>query len=202
MLDVFEGQELYLPPILAAMENAGISVDLDKLTANRVELQQRIALLEQRCILLPCLAQHVWLWALPRDRAEEWAGKKFLLSSPKQVADVLYNQLKLSPPSTPSQGKGVSQSPKKVRTTPKLGVRFRGTGWICSRTHTAHCLSSTQLRPRKPSWPSRRSTHCPASFSSIGTLTSSFDPTLTLSSSTPTSETVLATLNPAQCGEG
>lgn len=134
MLDVFEGQELHLPPILAAMENAGISVDLGKLTANRVELQQRIALLEQRCLPLPCLAQHVWLWALPRDRAEEWAGKKFLLSSPKQVADVLYTQLKLAPPSTPGQGKGVPQSPKKVRTTPKLGVRFRSAGWICSRT--------------------------------------------------------------------
>lgn len=49
MLDVFEGQESHLPPILAAMENAGISVDLDKLTAYRAELQQRIALLEQRC---------------------------------------------------------------------------------------------------------------------------------------------------------
>jgi DNA polymerase I-like protein with 3'-5' exonuclease and polymerase domains len=59
MLDVFEGQELHLPPILAAMENVGISVDLDKLTANRAELQQRIALLEQRCPPLPCLAQHV-----------------------------------------------------------------------------------------------------------------------------------------------
>jgi DNA polymerase I-like protein with 3'-5' exonuclease and polymerase domains len=48
MLGVFEGQEMRLPPLLAGMERAGISIDLDHLTRNKAELQKRIALLEQR----------------------------------------------------------------------------------------------------------------------------------------------------------
>jgi hypothetical protein len=50
MMDVFGGQEMLLPPILAGMENAGISVDLVNLTKNKDEIQKRIAHLEERYV--------------------------------------------------------------------------------------------------------------------------------------------------------
>jgi len=97
MMRVFEEQEMKLQPILASMESCGISIDLEHLTKNCDVLKKRISLLEQR--------------------AAEWAGHTFLLSSPKQVANVLYQELKLSPPDALSPSRSTTQSPKKHPST-------------------------------------------------------------------------------------
>jgi len=75
VVSVYETLERPLVPILTRMEREGIKVDRAELTALSSEFAERMALLERE------------VWAL--------AGKEFNLGSPKQLGEVLFDDLKL-----------------------------------------------------------------------------------------------------------
>ena len=77
MLDLYNRIELPLVKILADMEDRGVFVNIDRLNQKSEELAARLQSIEQNIFDL--------------------AGHSFNLNSPKQLADVLFVQLKLPP---------------------------------------------------------------------------------------------------------
>lgn len=75
LLTVYETLERPLPPVLAAMENAGIRVDPETLRRLSNEFSMRMAQFEAR--------------------AQELVGRPFNLGSPKQIGDVLFGEMQL-----------------------------------------------------------------------------------------------------------
>lgn len=73
---LFQGVELPLEPVLAAMETHGIRIDLEYLQTLSVQLNQDLEKLEAK--------------------AYELAGETFNLGSPKQLSDLLFNKLGLN----------------------------------------------------------------------------------------------------------
>lgn len=74
---VFRTIELPLVPILSSMERLGIGLDVPRLAALSVELDGRIAAL--------------------RTEIYSLAGRTFTIDSPKQLAEILFNELGLEP---------------------------------------------------------------------------------------------------------
>ena len=78
LADLYETIDLPLAPVLARMETAGVRVDaavLDKISAHA---QQQISILEKQI--------------------HDLAGFEFKVNSPQQLAEVLFDKLKLEPP--------------------------------------------------------------------------------------------------------
>ncbi len=75
MLTVYETMERRLPPIVAAMETTGIRVDRSRLQSLSADFTQRMARLE--------------------DEAYRLAGRSFTLGSPKQLGEILFDELGL-----------------------------------------------------------------------------------------------------------
>ncbi|MDP1631034.1 MAG: DNA polymerase I [Caulobacter sp.] len=75
LLTVYETTERPLPPVLAAMENAGIKVDPDFLRRLSHEFSMRMADLEAT--------------------AHTLAGRPFNLGSPRQIGDILFGEMAL-----------------------------------------------------------------------------------------------------------
>jgi DNA polymerase-1 len=75
LLTVYESMERRLPPIVAAMETAGIRVDRGRLQRLSADFTQRMAALE--------------------DEAYKLAGRSFTLGSPKQLGEILFDELGL-----------------------------------------------------------------------------------------------------------
>lgn len=73
---VFRNIEMPLMPVLARMERNGVRFDQAANTENLVQLQERLLVLETE------------IYAL--------AGEEFLLTSPKQVGEILFGKLKIS----------------------------------------------------------------------------------------------------------
>jgi DNA polymerase I len=75
--NLLQAVELPLEPVLAAMETHGIRIDREYLQSLSVQLNQDLERLEAK--------------------AYEFAGETFNLGSPKQLSDLLFNKLGLSP---------------------------------------------------------------------------------------------------------
>ncbi|MCA6298196.1 MAG: DNA polymerase I, partial [Phenylobacterium sp.] len=84
LLTVYETLERPLPPVLAAMENAGVRVDPDRLRRLSNDFSVRMGELEAE--------------------AHRLAGHPFNLGSPKQVGEVLYGQMGLQSRRTTATG--------------------------------------------------------------------------------------------------
>ncbi|SHH51953.1 DNA polymerase I [Marivita hallyeonensis] len=84
---VYETMERPLVPVLAEMEMAGIKVDRDTLSRMSNAFSQKMAGLE--------------------DEIYELAGRKFAVGSPKQIGEILFDELDLNLPDgkKPSRGK-------------------------------------------------------------------------------------------------
>ncbi len=76
VLSVYETQDRPLIPVVAAMEQAGVKVDRDRLSQLSGEFAQRMAGLE--------------------DEAHKLAGHPFNLGSPKQIGDILFGEMGLA----------------------------------------------------------------------------------------------------------
>ncbi|MFZ4121117.1 MAG: DNA polymerase I [Caulobacterales bacterium] len=74
-LTVYETLERPLPEVLAEMERAGIKVDRDELSRMSGEFAQRMAAME--------------------DEAKQIAGRDFNIGSPKQLGEILFDEMKL-----------------------------------------------------------------------------------------------------------
>lgn len=85
---VYEEIELPLSPILAGMERTGVLVDREQLEALSAELAVEVEGLE--------------------SEVHSLAGREFNLGSPKQIAEVLYDEMGL--PAPPRRGKTKSRS--------------------------------------------------------------------------------------------
>lgn len=81
---VFTGVELPLIPILTHMERNGIFVDIKKLEKLSDELKEKLRELEAKIYRL--------------------AGEKFNLNSPRQLATVLFEKMKIKPPKKTATG--------------------------------------------------------------------------------------------------
>ena len=77
LLSLFETIEMPLIEVLASMEEIGFRVDVDQLDELGRELEGQLTRLESRIFAL--------------------AGERFNINSPKQLADVLFQRLKLTP---------------------------------------------------------------------------------------------------------
>lgn len=75
LLNLFTEVELPLAGVLAAMEQAGVAIDLAALQAMAIEFGEQLGQLETECFKL--------------------AGREFNLNSPNQLRDILFNELKL-----------------------------------------------------------------------------------------------------------
>ncbi|MCA6325232.1 DNA polymerase I, partial [Phenylobacterium sp.] len=84
LLTVYETLERPMPPVLAAMENAGVRVDPDRLRRLSNDFSVRMGELEAE--------------------AHRLAGHPFNLGSPKQVGEVLYGQMGLESRRTTATG--------------------------------------------------------------------------------------------------
>ncbi len=89
---VFEDIEMPLVPVLSRMERTGVRVDVDMLRAHSKELTERLAEIEAH--------------------AHELAGHSFNLGSPKQIQEILYEELKL--PVTAKTPKGAPSTAEAV----------------------------------------------------------------------------------------
>jgi DNA polymerase I len=74
-LSVYETLERPMPAVLASMERAGIKVDRDELSRMSGEFAQRMAAME--------------------DEAKQIAGRDFNIGSPKQLGEILFDEMKL-----------------------------------------------------------------------------------------------------------
>jgi len=83
---VYEQLDLPLVPVLLRMESAGVRIDPDVLRAMSARLAVEMSTLSTRIF--------------------ELAGSSFNLNSPRQLSDVLFNQMKIAPPPRAAAGKG------------------------------------------------------------------------------------------------
>jgi DNA polymerase-1 len=107
---VFETIEMPLVPVLARMEQAGVLIDMDKLKAQSQEIGRRLLDLQQR--------------------AFELAGRHFSLDSPKQLQQLLYDELKLpvtqkTPTGQPSTNEEALEALADLHELPRLVLEYR-----------------------------------------------------------------------------
>jgi DNA polymerase-1 len=74
---VYEGIELPLMPVLRAMEERGVRIDVHHLTSLSKRIHTELTKLEERIY--------------------GYAGKEFNINSPKQLGEILYDVLELKP---------------------------------------------------------------------------------------------------------
>lgn len=108
--DLYEKVELPLAPILAAIEQHGVLIDIEKLNQQSTELAGRIAELERQ--------------------AYDEAGEQFNLGSPKQIQEILFGKLGLpvmekTPTGQPSTGESVLQELAISYPLPRLILEHR-----------------------------------------------------------------------------
>ncbi len=89
---VFEDIEMPLVPVLSRMERTGVRVDVGMLQAHSLELAERLAEIQ--------------------TEAHRLAGHPFNLGSPKQIQEILYDELKL--PVTAKTPKGAPSTAEAV----------------------------------------------------------------------------------------
>ncbi len=107
---VFLNIEMPLIPVLARMERNGVLIDANMLEKQSTELEKRLGELEQETFTL--------------------AGCKFNLNSPKQLQDILFNQLKLpvlqkTPSGQPSTAEPILQELALDFELPKYIIEYR-----------------------------------------------------------------------------
>jgi DNA polymerase-1 len=107
---VFETIEMPLVPVLARMEQTGVLIDTDKLRAQSLELGRRMLELQQR--------------------AFDLAGRHFSLDSPKQLQQLLYDDLKLpvafkTPSGQPSTNEEALEALADQHDLPRLVLDYR-----------------------------------------------------------------------------
>ena len=110
-LDVFDEIEMPLLPVLARMEQTGVLIDSDILAEQSQSLGQRLAELE--------------------IEAHNLAGKSFNLASPKQLQQILFEELKIpvikkTPKGAPSTAEEVLQELALDYPLPKIILENRG----------------------------------------------------------------------------
>ena len=110
-LDVFSAIEMPLLPVLANMEQTGVLIDSDLLDQQSQEIGQRLDELE--------------------IEAHNLAGKSFNLSSPKQLQQILFEELKIpvikkTPKGAPSTAEEVLQELALDYPLPKIILENRG----------------------------------------------------------------------------
>lgn len=110
-LSVFESIEMPLLPVLAQMEQTGVLIDSDVLDRQSQEIGQRLDELE--------------------IEAHNLAGKSFNLSSPKQLQEILFEELKIpvikkTPKGAPSTAEEVLQELALDYPLPKVILENRG----------------------------------------------------------------------------
>ena len=108
---VFREIEMPLVPILSKMERTGVKIDSNLLAQQSLDLAKRIGEIEQE--------------------AYQMAGKEFNLSSPKQLQEILFDQmglpiLKKTPTGTPSTAEEVLAELALDYEFPKLITEHRG----------------------------------------------------------------------------
>ena len=111
MLSVFNEIEMPLLPVLARMEQTGVLIDSDILADQSLSIGQRLAELE--------------------IEAHNLAGKSFNLSSPKQLQQILFEELKIpvikkTPKGAPSTAEEVLQELALDYPLPKIILENRG----------------------------------------------------------------------------
>ena len=107
---VFADIEMPLVPVLARMEQTGVLIDVDKLKAQSGELGRRMLELQQRAFGL--------------------AGRHFSLDSPKQLQQLLYDELKLpvafkTPSGPPSPHEEALEALADQHELPRLVLDYR-----------------------------------------------------------------------------
>ena len=107
---VFEAIEMPLVPVLARMEQTGVLIDMAKLKVQSQELGRRMLELQQR--------------------AFELAGRHFSLDSPKQLQQLLYDELKLpvsfkTPSGQPSTNEEALEALADQHDLPRLVLDYR-----------------------------------------------------------------------------
>jgi len=110
LLGVFENIEMPLVPVLARMEQAGVLIDVDKLKTQSGELGRRMLELQQRAFGI--------------------AGRHFSLDSPKQLQQLLYEELKLpaafkTPSGQPSTNEEALEALADQHELPRLILDYR-----------------------------------------------------------------------------
>jgi len=109
--ELFERIEMPLVPVLSKIERTGVRVDCDMLAAQSAELAERISELE--------------------GMAYEEAGATFNIASPKQIQEILFEQLKLpvlakTPKGQPSTAESVLVELAEQHELPRLILEHRG----------------------------------------------------------------------------
>jgi DNA polymerase-1 len=108
---VYDEIDLPLVPVLARMEQAGVKVDCDVLSAMSQRLEREANGVAQKIF--------------------ELAGQTFNINSPKQLGDVLFNKLKLPKPVKYGKGKTISTAQdvldelSKSHEVPRLVLEYR-----------------------------------------------------------------------------
>jgi len=107
---VFENIEMPLVPVLARMEQTGVLIDVDKLRTQSGELGRRMLELQQRAFGM--------------------AGRHFSLDSPKQLQQLLYDELKLpalfkTPSGQPSTNEEALEALADQHELPRLILDYR-----------------------------------------------------------------------------
>ncbi len=111
LLHVYQALEMPVMHVLFAMERHGVLLDVARLEAQSRELAARMAELEAK--------------------AHQLAGQPFNLNSPKQIQEILFEQLKLpvvkkTPGGAPSTDEDVLQQLALDYPLPKLILEYRG----------------------------------------------------------------------------
>jgi DNA polymerase-1 len=107
---VFEEIEMPLVPVLARMEQTGVCIDVDRLKAHSAELGRRLVELQQRAFAV--------------------AGRHFSLDSPKQLQQLLYEELGLpvtlkTPKGQPSTNEEALEGLSRLHELPRLILEYR-----------------------------------------------------------------------------
>ena len=111
LLRVYRDIEMPLVPVLERMEANGVSIDMDELRRQSTDLAQRMLKAQQR--------------------AHEVAGRAFNLDSPKQLGQLLFDELKLpaaikTPGGAPSTNEEAMEAIADQHELPRLILEYRG----------------------------------------------------------------------------
>ena len=111
LLRVYRDIEMPLVPVLERMEANGVSIDMDELRRQSADLSQRMLKAQQR--------------------AHEVAGRAFNLDSPKQLGQLLFDELKLpavvkTPGGAPSTNEEALEAIADKHELPRLILEYRG----------------------------------------------------------------------------
>lgn len=114
---IFEQIEMPLVSVLARMEGNGVLIDAEMLKQQSKELEKRLRILEEQTIKM--------------------AGKVFNLNSPKQLQQVLFEDLKIpilqkTPTGQPSTAEPVLQELAHDYALPKVIIEYRGLSKLIS----------------------------------------------------------------------